>query len=334
MDRRLIIAGLLLFGASASAGAQVTDSLEARKSILSEARYLKSIYKTDEAIEKLSTLVRPVAFDEEALSELADCHFQSGDYESAAGTYFLLSSRAPGNILYKIRQMQTYGRLKAWEQSIHAGQEALQLDSIPAVLSYVGDSFRQLELVDSALWYYRRSLARRPQNESVVAKAAGILIGKEDYDEAISLTGAFLAADPDNALVAPLQGLSFYRKEDYDAAIDIFQRQKDIGNDTYPIHYYLGQSYWHTKVLYEAEKELVAAWQIDSSDVIGLSKGMSNPGWTRQWRCCSPTRQQCPACISNMGWDTIGASEAGIWPLNITRRPIATIPSSYPLFPP
>ena len=58
-----------------------------------------------------------------------------------------------------------------------------------------------------------------------------------------------------------------YRKGDYEPAIKIFQRQEDIGNDTYPIHYYLGQSYWHTKVIYKAEEELVAAWQIDSSDV-------------------------------------------------------------------
>ena len=47
----------------------------------------------------------------------------------------------------------------------------------------------------------------------------------------------------------------------------IFERQKEVGNDTYPIHYYLGQSYWHGQVTYRAEKELVAAWQIDSSDV-------------------------------------------------------------------
>ena len=54
---------------------------------------------------------------------------------------------------------------------------------------------------------------------------------------------------------------------DYEAASKVFQRQEDIGNDTYPIHYYLGQSYWHTLVIYRAEQELVAAWQIDSSDV-------------------------------------------------------------------
>ena len=238
-----------------------------RDSVLSEARYLKSIYKTDEAIEKLSALVKPEAFDEEVLSELADCHFQSGDYESATGTYFLLSSRAPGNILYRIRQMQTFSRLKAWQQCVQAGREVLQLDTIPAVLTVVGDAFRQLEQPDSALYYYKRSLALRPMNAPVVAKAVNVLIGKEDYDGAISLTGVFLSEDPDNMLVAPLQGLSYYRKGDYESAIGVFKRQEDIGNDTYPIHYYLGQSYWHTKVIYMAEEELVTAWQIDSSDV-------------------------------------------------------------------
>lgn len=266
MRKLSYITGLLL-GSLCVVHAQTQDSLDLRKGILAEARYLKSIYKTDEAIEKLSELVKPEGFDEDVLSELADCHFQSGDYESAAGTYFLLSSRAPDNILYKIRQMQTYARIKAWPQSIQAGREILQLDSIPAVLSFIGDSFRQMESADSALWYYRRSLAMRPMNESVVAKAVNVLIGKGDYDGAISLTGAFLAEDPDNTLVAPLEGLSYYRKGDYESAIGVFQRQEDIGNDTYPIHYYLGQSYWHTKVMYRAEEELLTAWQIDSSDV-------------------------------------------------------------------
>jgi tetratricopeptide (TPR) repeat protein len=61
--------------------------------------------------------------------------------------------------------------------------------------------------------------------------------------------------------------LALYRKGDYEGAVQVFQRQEDIGNDSYPIHYYLGQSYWHTQVTYRAERELVAAWQIDSSDV-------------------------------------------------------------------
>ena len=238
-----------------------------RDSIIGQARYLKSIYRIDDAIEMLSALVQPGVADQAVLSELADCHFQNGAYEDAAGSYFLLSSLAPGNLLYRIRLMQAYFRLKAFSQSIQAGREVLRLDSIPAVVSYVGDAFRQLEQADSALWYYRRALALKPGNETVLSKAMGILIDREDYDGATAISKPFLAEDPDNTTIAPLKGLALYRKGDYEAAVQVFQRQEDIGNDIYPIHYYLGQSYWHTLVIYRAEKELMAAWQIDSSDV-------------------------------------------------------------------
>ena len=261
MKRRLLTAALLVCAASLQA--QTTH----RDSVLAEARYLKSIYRTDDAIEKLAALVQPGAMDEGVLAELADCHFQSGAYEDAAGTYFLLSSKSPDNILYHIRLMQAYSRLKAYPQSIQAGRAVLLRDSIPAVLSFVGDSFRQLEQADSAIWYYRRSLALKPMNETVLSKVVGLLIDREDYDGAVAQSEAFLAEDPDNVAIAPLKGLALYRKGDYEGAVQVFQRQEDIGNDSYPIHYYLGQSYWHTQVTYRAEKELVAAWQIDSSDV-------------------------------------------------------------------
>ena len=260
---RRLLPAIALLVCAVNISAQTTH----RDSVLAEARYLKSIYRTDDAIERLSALVQPGAMDEGVLAELADCHFQSGAYEDAAGTYFLLSSRYPDNLLYKIRQMQAYFRLKAYPQSIQAGQAVLRRDSIPAVVSFVGDAFRQMEQADSALWYYRKSLALKPGNETVLSKALGILLDKEDYDGAIALSEPFLAEDPDNITIAPLQGLAYYRKADYETASKVFQRQEDIGNDTYPIHYYLGQSYWHTLVIYRAEEELLTAWQIDSSDV-------------------------------------------------------------------
>ena len=258
---------LTIFLALAPFAAEAQDSLDVRAETIAQARRLKSIYKIDEAIEKLSGLLVADRFDEEVFTELADCHFQSGDYEGAAGMYGMLTTLQPGNILYKIRLMQVYARLKAWPQSIQAGKEVLQLDSIPAVLTYVGDSFKQMEQPDSAVVYYRKSLALRPKNEATAAKAMNAMIAVKDYDGAIALAETFLADDPDNSLVAPLKGIACYRKGDYDAAVDVFERQKELGNDSYTTHYYLGQSYWHTNLTYRAEKELVAAWQIDSTDV-------------------------------------------------------------------
>ena len=261
MRRTLLLAlGLMV---CVPLGAQTTQ----RDSALAQARYLKSIYRTDEAVEALSALVKPGDVDEPVMAELADCHFQSGDLESAAGTYFLLSARFPDSILYKIRLMQIYSRLKAYPQSIEAGKAVLQRDSIPAVVSYIGDSFNNMRQADSALWYYRRSLALRPMNETTLSKAMGILLNAEDFDGALSLSEPFLAVDPDNLTIAPLQGLALYRKEAYKDAIQVFERQLEAGNDSYPIHFYLGQCYWQEKTLYRAEQEFKAAWQIDSTDV-------------------------------------------------------------------
>ena len=263
MKKAFYIYVVLWLLASVPLGAQTTH----RDSVLSQARYMKSIFRTEDAIEMLSELVQPEAMDEGVLAELADCHFQSGDYEKESGTYFLLSSLKPDNILYKVKLMQTFYRLKAYPQSIQTGKAVLALDSIPAVISYVGDGFRQMDQKDSALWYYRRSLALRPMNETVLSKAMGILLDVKDYDGVIAISQPFLAEDPDNMTIAPLQGVAFYRKGDYDSSIKIFQRLQDLGNDSYPIHFFLGQSYWHTQTKYRAEQELLAAWEIDSSDV-------------------------------------------------------------------
>ena len=238
-----------------------------RDSVINQARYLKSIFRTDDAIELLSTLVEPEKMDEGVLAELADCHFQSGANDNAAGTYFILSSLAPNNVLYKIRLMQAYYRLQAYPQSIRAGQAVIQIDSIPAVFSYIGDSFKQMKQADSALCYYRKALELKPMYEAVLSKAMGLLIDGKDYDGAIAISEPFLAEDPDNSTIATLKGVALYRKSEYEPAIKVFQNQEDLGNDSYATHFFLGQCYWHTQALYRAEQELLAAWEIDSSDV-------------------------------------------------------------------
>ncbi|MCR5709778.1 MAG: tetratricopeptide repeat protein [Bacteroidales bacterium] len=262
-----VLAAALLSGAAA----QPADSL-ARRSALAEARYLKSILKTDAAIERLSGLVSPGSFDEEVLSELADCHFQNGDYETAAGTYQMLSLQNPDNMLYRVKQMQLAYRMKDYLASAGMGKAILARDSIPAVVTLTGDAFNQAGLSDSALVYYRRALSLRPLNESVVSKAAKLLLDAKDYGEVVSLTGGYLALDPDNRTVLPIRGLAFYLDGIYDSSEVVFKHLKDLGEDSYALHFYLGQSLWHSGTVYAAEPELLRAWAIDSSD--------ANLAWT------------------------------------------------------
>ena len=267
MRRNLLFFAVVLAAAFSAAAQPAADSAAiVRQAVFSEAQYLKSLYKTDEAIARLSTLVVPENFDEEVLSALADCHFQNGDYETAAGIWFMLTAHSPDNPLYKIKQMQTAYRMKDYRQSAEAGKAVLERDSIPAVAAFVGDAYNLGNQADSALVYYRRALALKPRNEAVVSKAANLLLAARDYDGVLALTGDYLSLDPDNLTVAPIRGLAYYLKAEYDSSLVVFERLEQLGQDSYPLHYYLGQNYWHTNVPYMAERELLKAWAIDSSD--------------------------------------------------------------------
>lgn len=265
--KRTLTALLLLLSAQFLA-AQPADSLaEARRSALAEARYLKSIYKTDAAIEVLSAWVGQERFDEDVMAELADCHFQNGDYELAAGTLNILALQSPDNLFYPIRQMQVAMRMKDYLACARFGRTVLSLDSIPAVAALMGDALNLAGQADSALVLYRQALALKPHNEAVVSKAANLLLSATDYAGVKEMTENYLALDPDNPTVASIRGLAFYLEGSYDSSAVVFQRMEDKGQEIYPVFYYLGQSYWHTNTVYRAEEELLKAWALDSSDV-------------------------------------------------------------------
>ena len=260
------IAHILLFSMCACAAlAQGVPQRENREEILRNSRYLLSIYKSDEAISMVSSLVKPGEFDEELQAELANCYFQSARYDRAQDMYRSLSETVPDRLLYRIRTMLCDFRMGDYPSCIADGHVVLQKDSIPAVLTCVGDSFLKMENSDSALWYYGRALERKPDYESVLSKAATICLNAHQYDRVISLTKGYSMNNPDNTSILPLKGMAHYWLEEYEDAIKIFEHQKEVGNNSFSTHFYLGQSYWHTNIIYRAEEELLKAWQVDST---------------------------------------------------------------------
>lgn len=140
-----------------------------RNATIEEARYLKSIYKTEDAIELLSGLISPGQIDEEVQNELADCYIQAGDLDAAASTYSTLLMMKPESILYRIKLMLTTYRSKDYKSSSELGLSIIKRDTIPAIVSLTADSFNMMAMPDSALIYYNMSLqtllwsARQPK---------------------------------------------------------------------------------------------------------------------------------------------------------------------------
>ncbi len=234
---------------------------------LTAVRELKQLWKYDEAIASLTQMMAAQGPQPELLEELADCHYQSGNSAEALDQYTLLARMQPDKLLFRIRLMSLFYRGKQYDAAIDIGRGILQRDSITQVLSLVGDAFNQQERRDSAEWYYRQALARRPHNESVLNKLCSILLGREQHDEVLALTDAFLAEEPDNLTILPVRGIARFAKKRYDDAEADFKHMNELGENGYAVHYYLGQCAQKNGLLRDAEREFKLAWERDSTDV-------------------------------------------------------------------
>lgn len=249
------------------ASAQSPEAGKDRRETIDEARYLKSIYKTEKAIELLSGLIRPEQFDEEVLKEIADCHIQAGNLETAANTYSTLLVMNPENILYRIRLMNIAYRSKDYKSSAELGLSIIRRDTIPAIVSLTADSFSMTAMPDSALAYYDMYMRLNPANPAVVSKAAKIHLERKEYAEVLDMAENYLQIDSTDMDIRGLKGLAYFLMDDFNNSEKVFRRMNEDGNDSYSVHLYLGQNQWRNRKYPQALKELETAWQIDSGDV-------------------------------------------------------------------
>jgi len=265
--------------------ALITFSMGLSAQDLAEVRELKRLWKYDEAVTLLSEMIDKQGPQVLLLEELADCHYQSGNAAEALELYADLSGEHPDNLTYKIRRMSLLHRAKDYKAAIGVGREILQRDSITQVLSLMGDAYNLRGHRDSAELCYRAALRRRPDGESLVSKLSDLLLTDERYDDVLSVTDAFLRRHPDSRVILPVNGLALYGKGLYQMAAPVFNRLLSLGEDTYAVHYYLGQCYYKQSFLQPAEREFKAAWQRDSSDVgVALTLGRITGGARRPGR--------------------------------------------------
>lgn len=262
--RILAALAALAISGSAAMAQQPSDTL--RTNTLKKASYLKSVYRTDEAITLLTDLLKENRMDLEVMDAIVDCHMMKGDYEEAEKICNILTTMAPASIPYKIKLIQIQSKLGEFMFAAQTGKAILQLDTIPAIISLTGDYFAKAGQQDSAMTYYDLALDINPMNTKVISKKAKILLDKKEYGLAHGLTYEYLEKDPDNPEIAPILGVVYYLINTYQYSVEVLSRQRDLGNDTYGVHFYLGQSLWQLGQNQEAKDELLKAWQLDSTD--------------------------------------------------------------------
>ncbi len=233
---------------------------------LAQARKLKNLWKYEAAIALLEDNVSD-STDHSILSELADCYFLNARNMEAEILYLYLKQNSEDNIFYSIRLMAINYRTGNYRTSIAHGQEVLSKDSIPAVLSMIGDSYNKMNCSDSAYIFYEHALCKRPSDARTAEKMCDILLKDKEYDKVIEIADHFLETNSENVSITSIRGLVYYLKGDYSKSLSEFEGILVNNPDNIGAHYYTGLNHYRMGNYFWALKELELSYEQDSSNV-------------------------------------------------------------------
>ena len=256
---------------AAEIGTDSTSIAEHREEVidlaLQKARCLRRLYRMQESVEVLADVLYLDQFNMELMADLAESHMQAGNTLEAFNLYGILTQMQPDNPYLKICKARILYREKQYEKSIAACKAIIVQDSIPEILSMIADAYKTLGKADSAMVYYNYVLDRKPMHVPTLNKKADILLSAKQYFQVIDMSREYLNEDPDNMTMLPIYGLALYLQGSYPLSIEQFEHQRDLGDDSYAVHYYLGLNHYMMDNWPRAVEELEKAYQIDSSDV-------------------------------------------------------------------
>ena len=256
---------------AAEIGADSTYIAEHREEVidlaLQKARCLRRLYRMQESVEVLAEVLYLDQFNIELMADLAESHMQVGNTMEAFTLYGTLSRMQPENPYFKTCQARILYKEKQYKESISICEDIAAQDSIPEILTLIADAYNNLGKADSALVYYNHILSKRPNHVPTMNKKADILLSAKQYQPVIEMSSEYLKEDPDNMTILPIYGLALYLNGSYPLSIEQFEHQRDLGDDSYAVHYYLGLNHYMMDNWPRAIEELEKAYQIDSSDV-------------------------------------------------------------------
>ena len=231
-----------------------------------------------ESHEKLYDFQAATSTYEKALSQdstqlsiiiaLADSYFQAGDSDKSLEYWTKALQLSPENIYLKTKKAIAHYRISDWKGTIESCRKVFETDSVPLLMRMTGDANLQLDRVDSALFYYNKTIEKNPSDYIATNKLANFYYSAQLYPVAIETTGDYLEnINPYQKSVSQLHGMALYSNGDYKDAIKQLEINTQLGDSTYTTSYFLGMSYYASKYYSDAIPWLEKAYLIKADDV-------------------------------------------------------------------
>jgi tetratricopeptide (TPR) repeat protein len=200
------------------------------------------------------------------LMELANCYKMTGNINKAL-VYLTKADSLMPNIAVKIELANLLYNSDRYFDALNIYRELLGADTSNIyLLRSVGHCYNNLELKDSAMFYYEKAAKLNPVDFQSVYRACLIYLDKRAYLKGINITRKFLLFDSTDIRINRMNAYMYLLNSNYDTAVSKFNRCILANDTSLFVNKYLGVAYFKLEKYDTAKIFLERAYFKDSMD--------------------------------------------------------------------
>lgn len=240
---------------------------ETTENLLLKASCYRELYDYPTAIGLYEKVIEKDARDISTIVTMAECQNQAGDMNASLKYWTKAADLSPENLFLQIKKTIAHYRANDWQGTIESADIVFASDSVPMLLRMVGDAYAYSGDGSSAILFYNKAIQRNPADHLAVSKLGNLYIAAKFYDAAIEVTDNYLLqVNDEQKTIGQLNGMAHYSAGNSRKAIKRLKKNVLLGDSTYTTHYYLGMSFYASKIYPEASIWLEKAYDFNDKD--------------------------------------------------------------------
>lgn len=241
-----------------------------------KAAALKGLKRYQEALPCYEKLFNKDTTDLRNGVDLANCHQFLGDYKKEQKIYHMLVRLYKDNNFLIQQLANSYYLDNDFVNAIAHYSIAYMEDSSLYVTRQLAQCFDNINLTDTAIFFYKKAIELNPIDLQSTYRLANIYKQKKEYKAGIALTDQYLKKDSTNVLILRTNGLLNFLDKDFRNSTLRFEKCITLSDTSDFTNKYLGYSYFKTENYEKAKDYLEKAFMNDSTNAdlcyaLGLS---------------------------------------------------------------
>lgn len=201
--------------------------------------------------------------------DLATCYEMAGNYKKSLGCFDDLIMKDSTNIYYKLRRADLFEKQDKYSAALTEYNILMKNNESNNMLRKVANCYSRLNKVDSASVYYEKAWAKDSSDFLSVASLVSLNLkqGKPGIQKAMHLSDLYIQKDFTSNPINVLNALSYYAADEYEEAINRFEKCYNEGDSSLLVLRSLGISYYSLGQRDVAYDYLQRAYDLDTTNI-------------------------------------------------------------------